>query len=193
MQKNLSIFEKIIKNIFKFKVINHYELNLEDGEVSDINAYSVRESFIHKIYDSLDSLEDGFKKKISEYFGEGKISSFKFRFRVKHHLVASILDEKLFSFCFFAANPYRFSLFTLKAYEMYFYDCFTFPEYRGKGAIYSEVNYVIQKYKNLGYKKVHVEIEQTNIPSIKAFSKLGFEHSKTYYCISIFSFCVKRY
>jgi hypothetical protein len=92
----------------------------------------------------------------------------------KSKLVISFLDEDIASYCFFGSKEQKFRFFSLEPEELYFFDCFTFPEYRGLGVIYSEVSFVINKFKEIGCKKANVEIESNNISSIRAFNKIAF-------------------
>lgn len=184
----LTFFKKAVS----IRRINHYLLDLKQLDMDDLDNSHVKAEFVHKIYNSYYEIEDKFRKKIIDYFGEGKASSFRLRFNYKHFMVVSIVNDDIASFCFFANSKFKFSHFTLKNSELYFYDCFTFPEYRGKGAIFSEVKYVFKIYKPLGYKSVFVEIEDTNIPSKRAFTKLGFKMIKRIYCIGFFSICVQK-
>lgn len=160
------------------KTINHYKLSL--NEVKDLK---IHENFVHKIFTSFIDLDTSILNKITNTFGNDKLTEIKFRFIAKHKMVVTFIDNEFASYCFFSDRPFRFSLFKLKEGEIYFYDCFTFEKFRGRSSIYSEVRYVIDKYKDLGYKIAHVEIEENNIASQKAFNKLGFKKTQTFYVI----------
>lgn len=184
--------KSFIKKVFCFKKINHYIIELQEFKLEELDQSQVKEKFEHKIYSSYYEIERRYRDKIEEYFGEAKISSFKLRFGYGHSMVISSLEGELCSFCFFAASSFRFSNFRLKEKELYFYDCYTFAEFRGKGAIFSEVKKVLEIYKQLEYKRAHVEIDDTNSSSKKAFAKIGFKLSRVYYCFGLFSICLQE-
>lgn len=167
--------------MLEIKTINHYTLNL-----SEVKSCELVTNFQHVIYYDFSLIDDKVLRKIAQSFGEDKITALRYRFAVRHKMVVTFIDEEFASFCFFGDRPFKFSLFKLKDHELYFYDCFTFEEFRGRSSIYAEVRYVIEKYKDLGYEIAHVEIEDSNIPSKKAFAKLGFKKVRVYYVINIF-------
>lgn len=192
LSKLIKHIKTFILKVFCFRKINHYIIELQEIDLEKLDKSSVKEKFEHKIYSSYYEIEKSQRRKIEEYFGEAKISSFKIRFGYGHLMVISSLDGHLCSFCFFATSNFKFTNFRLKEKELYFYDCYTFPEFRGKGAIFSEVKRVLEIYKQLGYKKAHVEIDDTNNSSKKAFTKIGFKLLKVYYCFGIFSICFQE-
>ncbi|MGB9855361.1 MAG: GNAT family N-acetyltransferase [Caldisericum exile] len=167
--------------MLEIKKIYHYTLN-----INEVKPFETKVKFKHTIFTNFEDAKDTILNKLSLHFGEDKIISVKLRFALQHKMVATFIDDEFVSFCFFADRPFRFSLFKLKEKELYFYDCFTFEKFRGLSSIYAEVKYVIEKYRELGYNTAHVEIEQKNISSQKAFAKLGFKKSHIYCSISIF-------
>lgn len=185
------VLVRLLSKIFSFRIVNHYIVSLNSLNTTSKRNLYVPLKFEHEIIGVYRNLRSVYEDKIVNCFGESKLSSIKYRFSLRHHMVISAVGNDLASFCFFADAPFRFTNFRLKEKELYFYDCFTFPEHRGRSAIFSEVDYVLQYYQTLGYKRAHVEIEDTNDPSKKAFLKLGFELARRYYCIGILSFCIK--
>lgn len=163
------------------RIINHYIL-----DISKVRDYTPKCNFNCVIYNNFFDIPSTALEKIRAYFGEEKITVFKLRFAVGHKLVATMRDSELVSFCFFHDKPFKFNFFKLNNYEIYFYDCYTFEEFRGLGCIYREVRFVIEKYKDLHYKYAVVEIEDSNIASKRAFEKLGFKKIKTFYHFSLF-------
>ncbi len=153
----------------------HYKLIL-----NEINPYPIKENFTQKIFYSYNELPDSAKNKIRKIFGREKLNVIKERLNYTTKMVGTFLDGKLVSYCFFAYSQEKFTFFALPENELYFYDCFTFPEYRGKNAIYSEVKYIMDLFKTHNYKYANVEIEHWNASSIKAFSKLGFKLHRIY-------------
>ncbi|BAL81160.1 GNAT family N-acetyltransferase [Caldisericum exile] len=167
--------------MLEIKKIYHYTLNLDKVKTFETNT-----KFEHAVYASLSEVKNEILNKLSFYFGEEKLNALKFRFAVQHKMVVTFIESEFASFCFFSDSPFKFSLFKLNKQELYFYDCFTFEKFRGLSSIYAEVKYVLDKYRNLGYKVAHVEIEENNTPSQNAFKKLGFRKVRIYYVISIF-------
>ncbi|MGB9695320.1 MAG: hypothetical protein ACPLZB_04980 [Caldisericaceae bacterium] len=169
--------EKLIRMVYSNCTIGHYELPL-----NNVNDYKPRGSFEHRIISNYFDLPYEFLERMER---DSLISSrsIKIALYSGDMLVISYLDKSPASYCFFAVNPRDFAFFSLKAKEIYFFNCFTFLEARGKAAIYSEVKYVIEAYKGLGYSKANVEIFDNNKNSIRAFEKLGFkktlEHNVT--------------
>ena len=165
--------------MMELKIINHYKLDLNNVKQLDIGT-----QFYHKIYEDFDSVEGEILVKLEHEFGTDKVSSTGTRLSLKHKLVVSMLNGELASFCFFGDLPFEFNYFKLKENEIYFYDCFTFKEFRGLGAVYSEVRFVLDRYKDQGYKFAYVEIETKNKSSKQAFKKLGFKKEKTFMSFS---------
>jgi len=158
------------------KTINHYTLSL--NEVKDLK---IPKNFVHKIFTSFSDLDTTILNKITNTFGNDKVTEIKFRFVARHKMVVTFIDNEFASYCFIGDAPFKFSFFELKEKELYFYDCFTFENFRGRNALYSEVKYAIDIYKERGYTYAHVEIEDTNLPSKKAFEKVGFQKKRTFY------------
>lgn len=164
-----------LKCLREKRIVYHYKLKL-----TEVSPYPVREKFVHRVFYSYDELPDKAKNKIKKTFGREKLNVIKERLSYTTKMVGTFLNEELASYCFFAYSQEKFTFFTLPKNEIYFYDCFTFPEYRGKRAIYSEVRFIIDLFKTHNYRCANVEIEYWNTPSIKAFSKLGFKLHRIY-------------
>lgn len=162
--------------IYENKVVFHYKLPL-----SDVNPFRESALFENKIYFSMEEIPQREIFLILHEFGPEKIDSFEMRFGIGFKMVASYLAEELASFCFFSDFPFKFRFFYLPHEAIYFFDCFTFENFRGLGAVHSEVAYVIDKYSAYGFKEANVEIESSNASSIKAFSKIGFEKTEEYH------------
>ena len=163
----------------ELKIINHYKLDLDN-----IKQIAIETQFYHKIYEDFNSIEGETLIELAQEFGIDKVSSTRTRLSLKHKLVVSILNGELASFCFFGDMKFEFNYFKLNENEIYFYDCFTFKEFRGLSAVYSEVRFVLERYKDRGYKFAYVEIETKNKNSQKAFEKLGFKKEKTFISFS---------
>ena len=171
-KSTINFFVKCLK---EKRTVYHYKLKL-----TEVSPYPVKENFTHKIFYSYDELPDKAKNKIRKTFGREKLNVIKERLDYTTKMVGTFLNGELVSYCFFAYSREKFTFFILPENEIYFYDCFTFPKYRGKSAIYSEVKYIIDLFKTHNYKYANVEIEYWNTPSIKAFSKLGFKLYRIY-------------
>jgi GNAT superfamily N-acetyltransferase len=139
-----------------------------------------------KIFYSFDELPSVLRARIKEKLGYEKLRIFKYRLSVTIKLVASFVNGELASYCFFAFSSEQFSLFRLKKGDIYFFDCFTFPEFRGLGLIYNETKYVIDVFKEHGYSRACVAIDSCNKDSICAFNKIGFRKTKEYWFRRIF-------
>lgn len=137
-----------------------------------------------KVYYTFLELDDEICARVKETFGIEKLKVFKERLDYTSDIVVSFINGKFASFCFFAYAQEEFEFFTLPKDEVYFYDCFTFPEFRGLNAIYSDVRYVLGFFINRRFKYANVEIENWNKSSIKAFTKIGF--------YKIYEFYLKR-
>jgi hypothetical protein len=164
-----------IQDFFEKGVIFHYELDLDSAMPLEIGT-----PFENRVFFSLKDIPDGTVKKILKDFGVKNTEMFSSKITDKSKLVISFLNEDIASYCFFGFKEQKFKFFKLKPNELYLFDCFMFSEYRGSGAIYSEVNFVINKFKAIGYKKANVQIESFNTDSIKAFSKIDFHKTREY-------------
>jgi len=171
------------KFFFEKGVIFHYELDLDSAMPLEIGT-----PFENRIFFLLKDIPDSTVKKILKDFGVKNTEIFSSKITDKSKLVISFLDEDIASYCFSGFKEQKFKFFNLRPEELYFFDCFTFPEYRGLGAIYSEVSFVVNKFKEIGYKKANVQIESFNTNSIKAFSKIGFHKTREYQYIRILFF-----
>ena len=176
----MNLLNDFLKIFFEIEIIFHYELDLDS-----IRSLDVGIPLKNKIFLSLDEVPEAVFEKILKYLGIRNAKIFTSKITDKAKLVISFLDEDIASYCFFGFKEQRFKFFHLGPEELYFFDCFTFPEYRGLGAIYSEVSFVINKFKEIGYKKANVEIESFNTNSIKAFSKIGFHKTREYQYIKV--------
>jgi hypothetical protein len=178
--KNLHPFLKIF---FEQKTFYHYELDL-----NSIKSFEGKIKFENRIFFSLDDMPEKFYKEILIKMGIKNGDTLDFKISGKSNIVVSSLKNELVSYCFFGFKKQKFRFFYLLENELYFFNCFTFPNYRGLGAIYSEVVFVINKYKEKGYKKANVEVESSNLNSINAFSKLGFVKTREYFYKRVFLF-----
>jgi RimJ/RimL family protein N-acetyltransferase len=179
----MNLLDNLLKSFFNTGIIFHYELDL-----NSIRFLDVKIPFKNKIFLSLDDVPDTVFKKILKEFRVKNTEIFSSKITDKSKLVISFLDEDIASYCFFGFREQKFKFFSLGPEELYFFDCFTFPEYRGLGAICSEVSFVVNKFKEIGYKKANVQIESFNTNSIKAFSKIGFHKTREYQYIRILFF-----
>ncbi len=161
--------------MYEEKTVFHYKLPL-----NSVKQHYVKDDFEHKIFYNYSEVPQTVKDKIEKTFGREKLRIFKERLNYSSELVCTFLNGKFVSYCFFAYSGESFLFFALPEKEIYFYDCFTFPEYRGKSAIYSEVKYVLGVFDRGRYEYANVEIEKGNVSSQKAFAKLGFYKTKEF-------------
>jgi len=68
----------------------------------------------------------------------------------------------------------------------FIYDTYILPEYRNLNIASFAINEVSKFLKNQGFKKVMCHIPSWNIPSIRAYTKVGFEDLKKIRWIKIF-------
>ncbi len=175
-----TFFKFLTRSIYEYKVVYHYKLPL-----NNVRLVPKKVQIESKIYYTFWDLDETIKREIRDYFGFEKLRVFKERLNYTSDIVVSFINGKLASFCFFAYSEETFQFFTLPEREIYFYDCFTFPEFRGLNAVYWEVKFVTDFFKNRGFTYANVEIESQNNPSIRAFTKVGF--------YKIYEFYLKRF
>ncbi len=178
-----TFFTQLKKSIYEEKTVYHYKL-----PVKDVRKLPVQERFTHKIFYNFKELPQNVKEKVKKTFGAEKLKIFRERLNYSSEIVCTFLDGEFVSYCFFAYSEEQFAFFTLPKGEIYFYDCFTFSEYRGKSAVYSEVKYVLSIFDKGKYEYANVEIEKWNTASQKAFAKLGFYKTKEFYLKRILFF-----
>ncbi len=171
-----TFFTQLKKSIYEEKIIYHYKL-----PIKNVRRIFVKEPFVHQIFYNFGEIPEVVKEKIEKTFGKEKLKIFRERLNCSSEIVCTFLNGNFASYCFFAYSQERFAFFKLSENEIYFYDCFTFPEYRGKSAIYSEVKYVLDVFDKGKYDYANVEIEKNNIPSQRAFAKLGFYKTAEFY------------
>jgi ribosomal protein S18 acetylase RimI-like enzyme len=164
-----SFFYLFAKSIYENKTVHHYKLF-----INSLRQVHKNPEIKSKIYCTFDSLDNSVKEKIKKYFNIEKLRVFKERLDYTSDIVVSYINKEFISFCFFAYGREIFQFFDLPKGEIYFYDCFTFPEYRGRGVVPSEVEYVLNIFKDRDYTFANVEIEIWNKSSIRAFEKVGF-------------------
>ncbi len=174
--------KKVLDFLFANYNIGHYELIL-----NNVASYKLKDEMQLKIIDEPDALPSEFLVSMRKYSLLSKKTIAR-ALDFRDCLVVSYIGGLPASYCFFAFSTKRFTFFTLKSRELYFFNCFTFPLARGKGLIYAEVKYVIDEFEPLGYTKANVEIANTNINSIKAFTKLGFKKTKEYHIMQFLFF-----
>jgi len=169
--------EKLIRCFYSNYTVGHYELKLDS-----VYDYKVDSNFEFKIIQNFNDLPFDFLEKMER---DSNLSNYNIRKAIclGDKLVLTYLDGLPASYCFFAASPKKFTYFPLKDKEIYFFNCFTFEETRGKSAIFAEAKYVIEEFKKNGFVRANVEILDSNTNSIKAFSKLGFLKTKEYHAI----------
>ncbi len=170
-----TFFEVLRKSIYEQKTVYHYRIKLDE-----INTLVSNVKIENKIYCTFNSLDKKIKEKIKDSLGSEKLKIFKERLNSTSDIVVTFIKNEFASYCFFAYTGETFQFFTLPEKEIYFYDCFTFPQYRGRSSIYFEVKFVMQFLERAGFKYANVEIESSNIPSIRAFAKVGFCKTKEY-------------
>jgi hypothetical protein len=174
--------KKIITSLFSNYSLGHYELLL-----NRVSYYELSREIKCQIVDAYEDLPQEFLANMKKYSNLSQDMIAK-ALAIGDRLVISSLDGLPASYCFFAVSPKKFTFFTLKNRELYFFNCFTFETFRGKGAIYAEVKNVVDKFAHLGYSKANVEIVNSNISSIKAFIKLGFKKTKEYHVLRLLIF-----
>jgi len=175
-------FFKILKsNIYEKRIIYYFELSFD--KIKFIKPRVKSES---KIFYSFDELPSFLKAKIKKNLGYEKLRIFKYRLSATIKLVVSFVDGEFASYCFLACSEEQFSLFRLRKNDIYFFDCFTFLEFRGLGLIYNETKYAIDIFKKHGYLRACVAIDSYNTDSICAFNKVGFYKTKEYRVRKIF-------
>lgn len=175
-------FLKMLKSsIYEKRIIYYFELSFDKVKFMESRVKS--ES---KIFYSFDELPSFLKAKIKKNLGYEKLRIFKYRLSATIKLVASFVDGEFASYCFLACSEEQFSLFRLGKSDIYFFDCFTFPEFRGLGLIYNETKYAIDVFKEHGYSRACVAIDSYNKDSICAFNKIGFYKTKEYWLRKIF-------
>lgn len=178
-----TFFNQLKRSIYEEKTVCHYKL-----PVKDVRKFPTKEKFEHKIFYNFGELPQNVKEKVETTLGREKLKIFRERLNYSSEIVCTFLNGEFVSYCFFAYSREQFAFFTLPKGEIYFYDCFTFPEYRGKSAVYSEVKYVLDVFDKGKYEYANVEIEKWNTASQKAFAKLGFYKTKEFYLKRILFF-----
>ncbi len=178
-----TFFSQFKKSIYEEKTVYHYKLPVRNAKKLPVDT-----PFEHKIFYNFIEIPQSVKEKIKKTFGKEKLKIFNERLKCSSEIVCTFLNGDLVSYCFFAYSEEKFAFFTLPNGEIYFYDCFTFPEYRGKSAIYSEVKYVLDIFDKGKYEYANVEIEKWNVASQKAFAKLGFYKTKEFHLRRILFF-----
>lgn len=70
--------------------------------------------------------------------------------------------------------------------EAYWFDCWTVPEYRKMGLHTAVTTKALTYLKNKGYKRVLSFVTVKNVPSLKAFGRVGFKGKKVVTFIKLF-------
>lgn len=120
---------------------------------------------------------------------------FRDRFHCGDICCAAKFDGKIASYCWISTKGGHIEEIdrniTLKNNEIYLYDAFTEPEFRGK-SIFPRILTVILRYgKQKGYHKSLIFVLSSNHPSLRAIKKAGFASFQSVYFLSIYNktFC----
>ena len=86
---------------------------------------------------------------------------------------------EIISDCWASIHHVRFSRLYYKLRlaqgEVYFYDAFTRPDFRGKSVLPAILEEMIRHFRAAGYLRIICEVVPENKPSLQAFGKVGFK------------------
>src|SRR5574341_1573506 len=72
---------------------------------------------------------------------------------------------------------------------VFIYDCYTDPNYRGRGIYPAALTWVLQRLQRMGFDRAFLRTHPQNASSIKGAVKGGFDLCGSMYHFSLFGFC----
>ncbi len=128
--------------------------------------------------------------KLVDMAGEKKVDIFRKRFKSGAVCFIAIDRDKIAYYGWMGfANEYEANcqiMVKLNNKEAYWFDCWTAPEYRKMGLHTAVTARALIYLRDKGYKKVLSFITVKNIPSLKAFDRVGFRGKKVVTFIMLF-------
>ena len=97
------------------------------------------------------------------------------------------LDNRIVSYCWATRDPVEIGEIRCRIHprvdEIYFYDAFTFPEYRGRNLYPALLQRMLEHSREVGLRRALIFVLSDNMASIRGVEKAGFkEFQRVTYC-----------
>lgn len=106
-------------------------------------------------------------------------------------------EEETISYVWASSKQERveelFNTIELKEGEVYLYDAFTMPEWRGKALYPAILSRQLQHFKQQGFRRALIFTVEENIASRRGITRAGFYHFQTIGVIKILNFALYNY
>ena len=114
-------------------------------------------------------------------------SLFQARLRRYEEFWTAQQDDKIVSYCWATREPVEIGevrrLISPRSNEVYLYDAFTFPEYRGQNLYPALLQRILAHSRQQGLHRALIFVLSDNVPSIRGVLKAGFrEFQRVTYC-----------
>ncbi len=177
--------KKRMENTVKSGILTLFSFNLRE-KIQNVEAgLSAEIRFISG--ESASAKENLMKKNINfkERLGKGDI------------YCCAIFREEVVSYCWMTSNSAPIGeigkSIILKNREMYLYDAFTEPEFRGNGLFPRILTAILRRGRQEGYQKAFIFALSSNKSSIMAIRRTGFNSFQSVYFLDIDSTILCRF
>jgi ribosomal protein S18 acetylase RimI-like enzyme len=112
---------------------------------------------------------------------------FQARLERDEHLWTAQQEKKILSYCWTTCDPVEIGevrrIISPRDDEIYLYDAFTFPEYRGLNLYPALLRHILEHSRQQGLRRALIFVLSDNVASIRGVQKAGFrEFQRVTYC-----------